>query len=295
MLGIELRQRRGAPPAGSEATLASTAPRLPPAHPLDQPSVPCHFSLDAAPDPVVAPLLSPRPSPSPPIRVPGGEPPDHARSLAHGRPPIVCRGPLAKTVPVPIAHKSEWGVHQQRRHSPGVGGETISRLIASYVDPETLARHDNKSRPGRLPLELIQADRRGAFLEALRRLPRGRGWWPCSAVLLGGYSGVAAPRFTRRAGAIQHRARHPAVGCSGTQPSARTPLPPDAVNVPREPNRVAQPLGLLLGRHSTFARPFGTNETVRPLLRVNAFGKPWPSHSLGQRRGLHRGERRAKR
>jgi hypothetical protein len=56
----------------------------------------------------------------------------------------------------------------------GVGGETISRLIASYMDPETLARYENKSRPGRLPLELIPADRRGAFLEALQRLPSSR-------------------------------------------------------------------------------------------------------------------------
>ena len=53
-------------------------------------------------------------------------------------------------------------------------GETISHLIAFYVEPETLAVYENKSRPGRLPLELIPPNRRVAFLEALQRLPSSR-------------------------------------------------------------------------------------------------------------------------
>jgi hypothetical protein len=56
----------------------------------------------------------------------------------------------------------------------GVSGETISRLIAAYVRPETVAQYEDKPRPGRIPVELIPADRRVAFVEALQRLPVSR-------------------------------------------------------------------------------------------------------------------------
>jgi hypothetical protein len=58
----------------------------------------------------------------------------------------------------------------------GVSGQTISRLIASYVQADTIAEFAATSRSGRLPVELIDPNRRVAFLEALQRLPVGRGF-----------------------------------------------------------------------------------------------------------------------
>jgi hypothetical protein len=56
----------------------------------------------------------------------------------------------------------------------GVSGPTISRLIASFVLPDTVAEFSHGDRPGRLPVELVHPDRRVAFLETLQRLPASR-------------------------------------------------------------------------------------------------------------------------
>jgi hypothetical protein len=53
----------------------------------------------------------------------------------------------------------------------GVSGQTISRLVASFVQAEEVA---NRERSERLPVELIHPDQRVAFLEVLQRLPASR-------------------------------------------------------------------------------------------------------------------------
>ena len=62
------------------------------------------------------------------------------------------------------------------KRGAGVTEQTISQLIASCVDPEMVIEYEdkNRSRPGRLPIELIPPYRRGDFLEALHRLPTSR-------------------------------------------------------------------------------------------------------------------------
>jgi hypothetical protein len=56
----------------------------------------------------------------------------------------------------------------------GVRGETISRLIAAYVSADVVADSLGESESGRLSVEMIDPDRRVAFLEALQRLPARR-------------------------------------------------------------------------------------------------------------------------
>lgn len=56
----------------------------------------------------------------------------------------------------------------------GVRGETISRLIAAYVSADAVAESVRASQSERLSVEMIDPDRRVAFLEALQRLPAGR-------------------------------------------------------------------------------------------------------------------------
>jgi hypothetical protein len=58
----------------------------------------------------------------------------------------------------------------------GVSGQTISQLIASYLQADAVAQFACDDRSERLPVELIHPDRRVAFLEALQRLPVGRGF-----------------------------------------------------------------------------------------------------------------------
>jgi hypothetical protein len=62
----------------------------------------------------------------------------------------------------------------RQRCCAGVSGFTISRLIASYVSAEAVLGFANNERSGRLPVELVPAHRRGAFLETLQRVPANR-------------------------------------------------------------------------------------------------------------------------
>ena len=53
--------------------------------------------------------------------------------------------------------------------SEGISDQNISELISLFV-PAELVRERPSSRSGRLPLELIESDRRAAFLAKLLRL-----------------------------------------------------------------------------------------------------------------------------
>jgi len=56
--------------------------------------------------------------------------------------------------------------------SAGFCSQTISQLVACYVPADIIAGYNDGSR--RLPVELIPAHQRMAFLEAVQRLPARR-------------------------------------------------------------------------------------------------------------------------